>query len=161
MPSDFSYRINGLHELNAALDTVSRRIDVATVAALKATQNIAKKSIRSGMRGRPRWDRRGAIGRNKSVPAVNLDLTPHHVSKSGGPGRLTGHLSAAVGGVKRPKKVMGGFSGGVGVGGKRSITHMYKWEVNGKFPYMEPGVKKAEPKMPIVWEKAWDKAIRL
>lgn len=162
MLDGFGYRIEGVNELSAALDTVSRRIDIATVAALKASQNLAKRSIRSGMRGRPRYDRRGAIGRNKTVPAVNLNLSPHHVSKSGGPGRLTGHLSAAVGGVRKPKKKFGeGWSGGVGVGGKQSITNMYRRHINARFPFIEPGVKKAEPKMAVIWEKAWDKAIRL
>jgi hypothetical protein len=156
---DFSIRIEGVSEVADALDAMSRNIDVATVAALKASQNLAKKAIRSGMRGRPRYDRRGAIGRNGSVPAVNLNLSPHHVAKSAGPGRLTGHLSGAVGGVRKPKKTSAGFSGGVGVGGKQSITNLYRREVNAKFPFIEPGVRKAQAGMPAIWEKAWDKAI--
>jgi hypothetical protein len=144
----------------AELDAINARVDRATLAAMKAAQQAAKVQVKSGMRGRPRWDKRGAIGRNKTVPAVNLNLTPHHVSKSGGPGMLTGHLRGAVGAVKRPKKKgRAGYSGGVGVGGPKSITLLYRNEVEGRAPYMRPGVKKAERKMSAIWERAWGKAM--
>jgi hypothetical protein len=138
---------------------MSKRIDVATVSALKASQNLAKKNIRSKMRGRPRWDQRGK-SRVYST-SVNLNLSPHHVSKSGGPGRFTGHLSRAVGSVKRPKKVPGGYSGGVGVGGPRSSTNLYRGHTEAKFPYFKPGVESASKGMEAIWTKAWDKSIRL
>lgn len=154
--SMFTVHIQGVREAQVALEEMSRRIDVATIAALKATQNVAKKSIRSGMRGRPRWDHRGASTRTGG--AVSLGLNPHHVSKGGGPGRLTGKLTRGVGGVRRPKKTAEGFQGGVGVGG--GVRNLYKKRVEGEYPYVRPGIKKAEPLMEPIWEKAWDKAVR-
>lgn len=160
MPSESPIRAvaKGLSELQAELNAMDARIDVATLAGLKASQNVAKARIKAGMRGRPRWDRRGVTGRNGGEPAVNLNLTPHHVTKSGGPGRLTGHLSGAVGGVKRPKKVRRQYVGGVGVGGPLSITNLYRAKVNSKYPFIEPGVRKAEPKIAEAYKKAWAKA---
>lgn len=152
--------IKGVSETIDGITAQQARVDLATVAAMKASQTAAKTQIKSGMRGRPRWDRRGAIGRNGGEPAVNLHLNPHHVSKSGGPGRLTGHLSAAVGAVKRPKRTgPAQYTGGVGVGGSRSITLIYRKEVEAAAPFMAPGVKKAEPKMAKVWQAAWAKAM--
>lgn len=153
---DVEVRIEGWREVVAALDEAGRRIDRATVAALKASQNLAKKSIRSGMRGRPRWDHRGASSRTGA--AVRRDLTPHHVSKPGGPGRLTGTLVRGVGGVRRPKKTRDGYQGGVGVGG--GVRNLYKARTEQAFPYVAPGVRKATPKMPQIWERAWDRAMR-
>lgn len=160
MPSESLIRVitHGLSELTAELNAMDARIDAATLAGLKSAQGAAKAQIKSGMRGRPRWDRRGASGRNGGEPAVNLNLTPHHVTKSGGPGRLTGHLSGAVGGVRRPKKVRRQYVGGVGVGGPLSITNLYRARVNSKYPFIEPGVKKAEPKIAEAYKKAWAKA---
>lgn len=149
-----SFRIYGLRELNAGLDRMERDIDRATVAALKATQNLAKKSIRSGMRGRPRWDHRGASSRTGG--SINLNLTPHHSPRGGGPGRLTGTLARGVGGVRRPRKTLSGFQGGVGVGG--GVRNLYKKINEGKFPYVKPGVDKVERKFPEIWMEAWNKA---
>lgn len=152
-------KVSDLKPNLAELDALNLRVDRATLAAMKAAQNIAKATVKSSMRGRPRWDKRGAIGRNGGEPAVNLNLTPHHVSKAGGPGSLTGHLRRAVGSVKRPKKVGDSYQGGVGVGGPKSATNIYRNRIEGKFPYMRPGVKKAEPKMAVAWERAWGKAV--
>ncbi|EST24391.1 hypothetical protein [Streptomyces roseochromogenus] len=153
--ADVQIRIEGWREVQAALDAMSKEIDVATVAALKASQNLAKKTIRSGMRGRPRWDHRGASARTGE--AVSLGLNPHHVTKGGGPGRLTGKLYKGVGGVRKPKKTPEGYQGGVGVGG--GVRNLYKKRTEGLFPYVAPGIKRAETKMPEIWEKAWDKAV--
>lgn len=151
--------VRGVKQAEVALAAMERRIDLATIRSLKATQQLAKKSIKSGMRGRPRWDHRGKTG-NGGAP-VSLHLTPHHVTKAGGPGRLTGTLSRAVGGVRRPKPLPGGgFSGGVGVGGRESLAVIYRKEVEARYPYMKPGVRKAEPKMAAVWAKGWERAIK-
>lgn len=149
-----SFRIYGLRELEAGLDRMERDIDRGTVAALKATQNLAKKSIRSGMRGRPRWDHRGASSRTGD--AVSLNLNPHHAARGGGPGRLTGTLYRGVGGVRKPHKTLQGFQGGVGVGG--GVRNLYKKRTEGKFPYVKPGVDKVERQFPDIWMKAWNKA---
>lgn len=148
--------IKGAKSTAADITLMQARVDVATAVALKKVQQTAKTSIRRGMRGQPRWDRRGKIGA-KGV-AVNLHRTPHHIPRAGGPGKLTGRLVGAVGGVRKPKKIPGGMKGGVGVGGKRSLTQLYRAEVEARYPYMAPGVKKAEPKFPAIWSAAWAKA---
>ncbi|AEW94592.1 MULTISPECIES: hypothetical protein [Streptomycetaceae] len=153
---DVEVRIEGWREVQAALDRMSRDVDTATVAALKASQNLAKKMIRSGMRGRPRWDHRGRSARTGE--SVSLNLNPPHVTKSGGPGRLTGKLSKGVGGVRKPKRTAEGYQGGVGVGG--GVRNLYKKRAEGRYPYVAPGIKKAEPRMPEMWEAAWGRATK-
>jgi hypothetical protein len=152
--------VRGVKEALGELDAIQARVDAATLAAMKSAQTVAKAQIKSGMRGRPRWDKRGPIKSGRAAPAVNLNLSPHHVTKSGGPGSLTGHLRSAVGAVKRPKRTgQAQYSGGVGVGGPRSSTQIYRKEVEADYPYMAPGVKKAEAKMSAVWQKAWARAM--
>ncbi|BBB00570.1 hypothetical protein RVR_10569 [Actinacidiphila reveromycinica] len=150
-------RVTGVKEVRGSLAAITKEIDLATLKALKATQALAKSSIKAGLRGRPRWDHRGASGRTGDT--VSLNLSPHHVSKSGGPGRLTGTLSRGVGGVRRPKPLPGGgFQGGVGVGA--GVRNLYKKRLEGQYPYFKPGLRKAEPKMAAVWNTAWAKATR-
>lgn len=150
-------RVRGVREAQTALQAMDKRIDLATLKALKASQQLAKRTVRSGLRGRPRWDHRGASARTGA--AVNLNLSPHHVSKSGGPGRLTGTLSRGVGGVRRPKPLPGGgFAGGVGVGG--GVRNLYKKRLEAQYPYFRPGLRKAEPKITAIWNAAWAKATR-
>ncbi|MEW2518127.1 hypothetical protein [Actinacidiphila alni] len=157
MANGIGVRVTGVREAQAGLRVMNREIDVATLKALKATQALAKKSIRSGLRGRPRWDHRGASTRTGAT--VSLNLSPHHVTKGGGPGRLTGSLSKGVGGVRRPKPIPGGgFAGGVGVG--KGVRNLYKKRLEAQYPYFRPGLRKAEPKMSAVWQAAWAKATR-
>jgi hypothetical protein len=150
--------IKGIGEVVAKIDEMQVKVDKATKAALRASQNAAKAQIKSGMRGRPRWDKRGAIGRNKTVPAVNLHLSPHHVSKSGGPGSLTGTLRSEVGGQRKLKRKGVGWSGGVGAGGPMDQTNMYRYKVESEYPFIKPGVNKAQPKIQAAFAKAWAKA---
>lgn len=152
-----SVQVRGVRQAETALARMDKEIDLATLKALKASQQLAKRSIRSGLRGRPRWDHRGASSRTGGT--VSLNLSPHHVSKSGGPGRLTGTLSRGVGGVRRPKPLPGGgFAGGVGVGA--GVRNLYKKRLEADFPYFRPGLRKAEPKMTAIWNAAWAKAVR-
>lgn len=152
--------VKGTRECQASMAAMNKRVELASLKALKASQTVAKASVKSGMRGRPRWDHRGKSQR--TGPDVSLHLTPHHVAKAGGPGRLTGRLSKAVGGVKRPKPLPeGGFAGGVGCGGKKSVTNNYRGITESRYPYMAPGIKKAEPKMALAWQAAWAKAVRV
>lgn len=150
--------VTGVRRTQTSLAAMDRRIDAATVRAMRKVQNTAKTAIRSGMRGRPRWDHRGKSSRTGA--AVDLRLTPAHVSKSGGPGRLTGTLSRGVGGVRRPKPLAGGgYQGGVGVGG--GVRNLYKKRIEQSYPYVRPGLRKAEPKMAAVWETTWGAAARV
>lgn len=155
MPSSVGYVVRGVRELNAELEKVKVRTDAGTIAGLKAMQNDAKKNIRSRMRGRPRWDRRGASERTGAE--VNLDLSPHHVSKSSGPGKLDGKLYGGVGGVRRPKKFGAEYRGGVGCGGR--VTNLYKRYVEQRYPFIRPGVQKTIARGDEIWARAWDKAV--
>lgn len=158
MAEGITVAVRGAKEARAAVVRMDRQIDLATVRALKATQALAKKKIRSGMRGRPRWDHRGASAR--TGPTVNLNLSPHHTTKGGGPGRLTGKLYKGVGGVRKPKPLPGGgFQGGVGVGG--GVRNLYKKRIEGQYPYVRPGIRKAEPQMSAVWVREWGRATRV
>jgi hypothetical protein len=148
--------VKGGAEVRSALVAMDLRVDVATVAGIKALQNDAKKNVRSRMRGRPRWDRRGTSPR--TGVAVNLGLSPHHVTKSGGPGKLTGTLARAVGGKRRIEKRGVEWVGGVGVGGI-NVTNLYRKQVEARYPYLEPGVKKTEGKAQVLVEAAWAKAV--
>lgn len=147
--------VKGVTRVKATLDAVDRRVDLATRAGLKACQGIAKRSIKGQIKGRPRWDHRGKSSRTGE--AVDLHLFPHHEPRSGPPGILTGTLKRGVGGVKRPKKIGPEYHGGVGVGG--GVRNLYKVRTNAKYPFIEPGMKKASPKFPAVWHKAWSRAI--
>jgi hypothetical protein len=152
--------VRGVKETTSSVSALDKRINVASLKALKASQQVAKTSIKSKMRGRPRWDHRGKSER--TGPDFSLHLTPHRVTKGGGPGKLTGRLYGAVGGVRRPKPLpRGGFAGGVGCGGTKSVTNNYRGYVESKYPYMKPGIKRAEPKMAVAWQKAWAKAVRV
>lgn len=156
MAEGFSAFIAGGKEAQAALVAMDRRVDLATLSALGKVTAIARTSIRGGMRGRPRWDRRGA---GRGGPAVNLNLSPHHVTKGGGPGKLTGSLYNSVKKSRKPRPTVGGGSAVVFVGTQaRPQVNFYKGETETKFPYFEPGIKKATPKMPAVWNAAWAKA---
>jgi hypothetical protein len=153
---EIGIRIEGVRELEAGLERMSRDIDKATVAALKATQNLAKKSVRSLMRGRPRWSHRGKSSRTGE--GVETGMNPRHQPRQGGPGRLTGTLARGVGGVRKPHKTPQGFEGGVGVGG--GVRNLYKRRAEGAYPYLKPGVDRATPGFEAVWFKAWGRATR-
>jgi hypothetical protein len=139
---------------------MDKRVDVATISALKKVTATARTSVRGQMRGRPRWDRRG---NGRGGPAVNLGLSPHGIKRSGGPGKLDGALVGAVKKSSKPRVLPGGnASAVVFVGGKKATpqVNFYKGKTEDKFPYFAPGVKKAEAKMPAVWNAAWAKAIK-
>lgn len=159
MAEGIRVRFSDVDRCLASLDRMSKAIDVATLSALKACQALTKKNIKSQMRGRPRWDRRGKS--RVYSESVNLNLSPHHVTKGGGPGKFTGTLYKQVGAVKRPKKTFDGYKGGVGVGGTHSETNLYRKKVEDAYPYFKPGVEKSHIKMEAIWLKAWDKSIRI
>lgn len=148
--------VTGGGRVRRELTLMDLRVDAATRAALKTMQSAAKRNIRSRMRGRPRWDHRGASSRTGAE--VDLNLSPHHVRRTGGPGRLTGELSRHVGGVRRIRQVGREFHGGVGAGG--GVTNLYRRRVEAAYPYFEPGVKATEAKSEALWEAAWAKATR-
>lgn len=155
----FSEIVKGVREAVDAISAMEDAVDAASLTALKASQRAAKTSVKSGMRGAPRWSQRGPIRvGGLDEPGVNTGRSPVHVARSGGPGSLTGHLRNAVGVVRSPKKLGREWHGGIGVGGPRSVTQVYRTHVSGKYPFIQPGVTKAEPKMAAAYKAAWAKA---
>lgn len=150
--------VKGVNEAIAALEDMQAAVNLGTLKATKASQTVAKRTIKSGMNGAPRWAERGAIGRDKTVPKVNLHRSPNHMPRGGPVGKLTGTLRKNVGGMRRPKLVRNTWHGGVGVGGPWNETNMYRFRANGKYPFMKPGVDKAAPKIRAAYETAWAKA---
>ncbi len=148
--------IKGVKECEAALAAIDKRVTVATASATKKVGQLARRSIKAKMRGRPRWDRRGKSSR--TGPEVNLNLSPHHVTKSGGPGKLSGSLGRAVKMSRKPRAEVEGFSVAVFMGGSKTPANMYKGKTEAKFPYFTPGINTAKPKMPAIYEAAWAKA---
>lgn len=147
-----------IHEAEIALAAMDKRVSLANAAALKKVVAKTATTIKGGMRGRPRWDHRGASQR--TGPAVTLGLSPRHVSKSGGPGKLTGALSSSIRKSKKPRAVPGGFTAVVMSGGAGGPQNLYKGRVEANQPYFKPGVDKAAPKLPAIWEAAYAKATR-
>lgn len=152
-----STAFRGVKDVELALAAMDKRVDLATVAALQKVTGAARTSVRSGMRGRPRWDRRGS---GRGGPAVNLGLSPHHVSKGGSVGKFTGTLVNSVAKSKKPRPQVRGASAVVFVGGAGSHPEInwYKRKDEGKYHYFAKGIDKAKPKMAIVWNAAWAKA---
>jgi hypothetical protein len=145
-----------VREAQAALAAMDKRVDLATAAATKKASGRVVTSIKAQMRGRPRWDRRGRSSRTGEE--VNLNLNPHHVTKGGGPGKLTGSLSRSIRKSRKPRKTAEGYSVAVLAGGAGGPQNLYKGKVEATQPYFKPGVNKAVPKLPAVWEAAWAKA---
>lgn len=157
MPGEMHAVVRGVKEASAALTQIDKNIDTATLKALRACQGLAKRSIKGQLRGRPRWDHRGKSSRTGET--VRLNLNPHVVSKSGGPGKLTGALSRSIKSDRKPRPVPGGgFNGAVFAGSRGGPQNLYKGALEGKFPYFGPGVAKAEPKMAAIWTAAWGRA---
>ncbi len=147
--------VKNLHEVSAGLKKIDVAVDVATLAALKTFQSEAKKQVRSRLRGKPRWARRG---RSTVWPqGIDLHRNPEHISRSGGPGRLSGTLYKGVGSVRKPKPYVGGWKGGVGVG--ISANNIHKRKTEAKFPFFKPGIDAAKGKARPIFEAAWARAL--
>lgn len=151
--------VHGAKEVQVALAAMDKRVDAATIAALKKVTASARTSVRGQMRSRPRWDRRG---NGRGGPAVNLHLSPHVSKRRGGPGKLDGALYSAVNKSGKPRVKPGSASAVVFVGGAKATpqVNFYKGQTEAKFPYFSKGISKAEKKMPAVWNTAWAKAIK-
>ncbi|MFC1410513.1 hypothetical protein ACEZCY_14740 [Streptacidiphilus sp. N1-12] len=154
---DIGMRVEGTRDLGVALTAMQRRIDLATVKALKKSQSLTRNAIRGRMRARPRWDHRGASRR--TGPAVSLDLTPHHVSRRGGPGKLSGALAASIRSSKRPRVKGQALSAVVMSGGAGGPQNLYKARIEGSYPYFRPGAQAAEKKIAPVWAEEWYAAV--
>lgn len=149
--------LKGLNEAKAELKKISAEGDLATKAALNASAALVARSIKSRMRGKPRWNRRGASKR--TGPEVDLG-GPEHSPRGGGPGVFTGTLARGVRKSRRPRKTAGGFSAAVLMGSKDTkIRNIYKGITEERFPYWAPGVAAATPKVEATWEKAWQRVV--
>ena len=151
----FNARFRGVTEVTEALRRVERNADKATVAAVRATQNVVKRKVRANLRNPPRWNHRGASSRTGD--AVDLPGSPYHSARDGGPGRFTGTLYRGVGGVRRPRNVAGKVYGGVGIGG--GVRNLYKGRTEQRYPYFAPATAGAEAEAAKIWEQAWTKVV--
>lgn len=144
----------GIEEAKKELARIDKDGRIATVAAVRAVQNLAKSRVRSRLRGKPRWGHRGASSRTGAA----VDLFPGSSPRSGGPGRFTGMLASGVSGMKRPRSLAGTTKGAVWMG-KGGVRNLYKWQQEEAFPYFAPAMKAMEPLVAPVWEKAWKRVI--
>jgi len=159
VPELVSAVFHGVKAFKDATHETELRVDKATIGALKENQRILKLAVRRNLRGAPRWNQRGT---SKVYPnAVKIMNMMHNEPRSGPPGRFSGLLYRGVGGVRRPKKIVGVWVGGVGVaGGKHMKENNFKKNtLEAKYPYFAPAVKATEPKMPAAYEKGWAKAV--
>jgi len=155
--SPLGVTIKGLREAQAELKQIAHEGDDATKAAVNAAGALVARSIKSRMRGKPRWNHRGASKR--TGPEVNTG-GPAHSPRGGGPGKFTGTLASGVRKSRRPRPAPGGFSGAVIMGSKDTkIRNLYKGRTEENFPFWAPGVAAATPKVEAVWEKAWTRVI--
>jgi hypothetical protein len=162
MDEGFGALIEGAKAAELELAAMDKRVDAATIAALKKVQSLTAARVRSRLRGRPRWSHRGQVkdGPWKFIPGFDTGGGKSHITRSGGPGRFTGTLNGAVKSSRKPRPAgFGTFSAVVFMGSKNAkVANVYKSKLEGKYPYFKPGVKSAEPKMPAVWTAAWAKA---
>lgn len=164
MDEAFKAVIHGVRAAQAELTAMDKRVDAATIAALKKVQSLARARIRSRLRGRARWNHRGQATQGPWTFVPGFDLPGSrtvHISRAGGPGRFTGTLNSDVKASRKPRREgKGTYTAVVMMGSKTSpIANVYKRRLEAKYPYFAPGVNSAEPLMPAVWEAAWAKAI--
>jgi hypothetical protein len=150
--------ITGNRRTAESLLLMDARVDVQTAKALKQVVALTKRSVRGQLRGGPRWNRRGKSAR--TGPEVRIEGAPTHSSKSGGPGKFTGSLYNSITGSKKPRVNFHEQSVAVFAGSKGKVQNLYKGQLESKFPYFKPGVNKAVPKMPAIWERAWGEAVK-
>lgn len=148
----------GVSELVVSMESIQKKVDLATVAATKRAQSEIIKNVKSRLRGRPRWNHRG---RSRIYGAdVNIPGMAKNSPRGGGPGKFTGMLYSGVGGKKNVVSIAGTVKGGVGVGGSRlRPNNLKKRYLEAKYPFFEPGVKAAEAKIGEVYATAWKAAI--
>ena len=155
MPPLVQALVHGRDRFNAATHETELRVDKATISALRANQRIIKAAVKKNLKGPPRWNQRGKSSVYKTeFKVMNMG---RNEPRSGPPGLFSGILYGGVGGVKRPKKIVGVWVGGVGVGGK--LNNFKKSTLEAKYPYFAPAVKSVEPRMPGTYEKAWARAV--
>ncbi|MFF1597693.1 hypothetical protein ACFVYV_09375 [Streptomyces mirabilis] len=156
---DIRVAIKGVREVSAALDKRMIASNEATRVALGKATSYTKTRIRGGMRGAPRWDRKGRDPVTGQI-GVNLNRNPHVIRRSGGPGQLTGSLYRSIRKSKKPRlDGIGAYSAVVMAGGEGGFQNRYKATVEGTNPYFKPGVNKASPKVRGIFEASWAAAI--
>lgn len=151
--------LHGANEVIGELGKIGVRVDRATVTATRAVQRKLVSSIRSELNGPPRWNHRG---RSRVYPtSVTLTGQPVHASRGGPPGKFTGDLRRGVGGKKSLASIGGHVTGGVGIGGSRALAqnNLKKGQLEAKFPFFGPAVRRVEPELAAVYDAAWTKAL--
>lgn len=154
-PLKFAFK--GIPEVKAELKRIATEGDRGTAAVVKASSALVKRNIKSRMRGKARWNHRGASKRTGAE--VNIG-GPAHNARAGGPGVFTGTLASGVRSSRRARKTASGYSSAVIMGSKDTkIRNLYKGRTEQKFPYWAPGVAASEAKIGATWEKTWERVI--
>lgn len=152
--------VHGVEDAIAELTLIEKRVDIATGIAVKTAAQRAKTSVKSQMRGRPRWSHRGKwAGREQfDVPGPTRKV---RAGGGGGPGKFSGQLQKSIRSSKKPRPVPGGSSAALFASSKfNKAINAYASKTESRFPYFAPGVKKFLPKVPAIFEAAWGKATR-
>ena len=159
MADDFGVAIKGIREVSAALDRKVLAANEGTRKALDKATSYTRTRIRGGMRGEPRWDRKGRDKVSGQV-GVNLNRNPHVIRRNGGPGQLTGSLYRSIRKSRKPRlEGVGEYSQVVMSGGDGGYQNRYKATIEGKYPYFKPGVDKSTPKVRAIFEATWGTAV--
>jgi hypothetical protein len=155
MAEGFGAIIKGIPEVGAMLGEMQVASNEGTRVALKQATSYTKGRIKGGMRGRPRWGHKGP-DKSTGAPGIRTDRNPDHISRTGGPGQLSGNLSRSIRTSRkaRPEGV-GRWSQVVMSGGAGGYQNRYKRKVEGQYPYFKPGVDKAKPKVREFFQGAW------
>jgi hypothetical protein len=159
MAEGFGGAVKGVREVSAVLSEMQVASNEGTRIALKKATSYTRTRIKGGMRGRPRWGHKGP-DKVTGAPSVNLHRAPDHISRSGGPGVLSGNLQRSIRTSRRARpEGIGGWSQVVMAGGRGGYQNRYKGLIERDYPYFKPGVDKATPKVHAIFEGAWGAAV--
>lgn len=159
--AEFGIRFQGIGEAVTRLTEMELGSDVGTRAALGKATAYTKTRIRGGMRGSPRWGHKGP-DKSSGAPSFKSGRIPDHVPRNGGPGQLTGNLYRSIRKSRKPRpEGPGAYSQVVIAGGRGGYQNRYKGRTEGKYPFFEPGVNKATPRVHDMFLAAWETAVFL
>jgi hypothetical protein len=157
--AEFGVRFRGVGEAVTRLTEMELGSEVGTRQALNKSTSYTKNRIRGGMRGAARWGHKGP-DKATGAPAVSTGRSPDHRPRNGGPGQLTGNLYRSIRKSRKPRSEgPGAYSQVVISGGRGGYQNRYKKTIEKEYPYFEPGVNKAKPRVHEFFRAAWETAV--